>query len=203
MPDWWQHCHYWQHCCIKCEKLEWISWSRVNNILHLHHRLTNPRLIRLSITYWLGLCGLNNDLLLNQQDLMVKTYNFTEQSDDLYFQFKITIGNNLVLVINLIGWPFLITGNNRKIGVNIVALVHKFSTLSLKCWNVNFSIYASKGPVITMHQLNSIYNSPFKDSRSHPIHTCFPIIASNGGNWQLSLNFSSRAIFCLLWTKSM
>ena len=30
-----------------------------------------------------------------------------------------------------------------------------------------------------MNQLQSIYNSPFKDSRSHPIHTCFPIIASN------------------------
>ena len=30
-----------------------------------------------------------------------------------------------------------------------------------------------------MHQLKSIYNSPFKDSHSHPIHTCFPMIASN------------------------
>ena len=30
-----------------------------------------------------------------------------------------------------------------------------------------------------MHQLKSIYNSPFKDSYSHPIHTCFPMIASN------------------------
>ena len=27
-----------------------------------------------------------------------------------------------------------------------------------------------------MNQLKSIYNSPFKDSHSHPIHTCFPII---------------------------
>ena len=30
-----------------------------------------------------------------------------------------------------------------------------------------------------MHQLKSIYNSQFKDSHSHPIHPCFPIIASN------------------------
>ena len=30
-----------------------------------------------------------------------------------------------------------------------------------------------------MNQLKSIYNSPFRDSHSHPIHTCFPIIASN------------------------
>ena len=31
-----------------------------------------------------------------------------------------------------------------------------------------------------MNQLKSIYNSPFKNSYSHPIHTCFPISASNG-----------------------
>ena len=31
-----------------------------------------------------------------------------------------------------------------------------------------------------MNQLKSIYNGPFKDSHSHPIHTCFLIIASNG-----------------------
>ena len=30
-----------------------------------------------------------------------------------------------------------------------------------------------------MHQLKSSYNSPFKDSYSHPIHTCFVMIASN------------------------
>ena len=30
-----------------------------------------------------------------------------------------------------------------------------------------------------MNQTKFIYNSPFKDSYSHPIHTCFPIIASN------------------------
>ena len=38
---------------------------------------------------------------------------------------------------------------------------------------------ASKGPVIIINQLKSIYNSPLKDSYSHPIRTCFPIIASN------------------------
>ena len=40
-------------------------------------------------------------------------------------------------------------------------------------------IYAGKGPVIITNQLESIYNSPFKDSLSHHIHTCFPMIASN------------------------
>ena len=29
-----------------------------------------------------------------------------------------------------------------------------------------------------MNQLKSIYNSPFKESQLHPIHTCFRIIAS-------------------------
>ena len=33
-----------------------------------------------------------------------------------------------------------------------------------------------------MNQLKSIYNSPFKDLQSHPIHTCFPMIASNEGH---------------------
>ena len=90
----WQHCHHWQRC-IKCENLEWIRWSRVNNILHLHHRLTNPGLIRLSITHWLGLCGFNNDSWLNQQDLMIKTYNFTEYTLRVKFRkyhFKVLDG---------------------------------------------------------------------------------------------------------------
>ena len=30
-----------------------------------------------------------------------------------------------------------------------------------------------------MHQLKSIYNSPFKDLQSQPIHICFAMIASN------------------------
>ena len=42
-----------------------------------------------------------------------------------------------------------------------------------------FFIHASKSPVIIMNQLKSIYSSQCKDSHSHPIHTCFPIIASN------------------------
>ena len=41
-----------------------------------------------------------------------------------------------------------------------------------------------------MNQLKSIYNSLFKDSHSHPIHTCFPIIASN-----VTLVFSLGIIF--------
>ena len=31
----------------------------------------------------------------------------------------------------------------------------------------HFCIHASEGPDIVMHQLKSIYNSPFKDSHSH------------------------------------
>ena len=42
-----------------------------------------------------------------------------------------------------------------------------------------FVIHASKGPVIIMNQLQSIYSNPFKDSYSHPIHTCFAMIGSN------------------------
>ena len=43
-----------------------------------------------------------------------------------------------------------------------------------------FDINACKdAAAIIMNKLKSIYNSPFKDSHSHPIHTRFPIIASN------------------------
>ena len=43
----------------------------------------------------------------------------------------------------------------------------------------NFCDLASEGPDIIMHQLKSIYNSPFKDSQSDQIHTCFRMIAGN------------------------
>ena len=49
----------------------------------------------------------------------------------------------------------------------------------LECWTANFCIHASKSLVIIMYQLKSIYNSSFNYSHSQPIHTCFPIIASN------------------------
>ena len=44
-----------------------------------------------------------------------------------------------------------------------------------------------------MNQLRyiSIYNSPFKESYSHPIHTCFPIIASN----DYSVSFTAEVEF--------
>ena len=61
-----------------------------------------------------------------------------------------------------------ITSNHRKTGVNIVVLVNRFRTSSVKCWAVNFCIHASKGPVVIMRQLKFIYNSPFKDSYSRP-----------------------------------
>ena len=53
---------------------------------------------------------------------------------------------------------------------------------------------ASKGPVIIMSQLKSIYNSPFKDSHSHPIHTCFPIIANNVLDKVMSHNQSHTGV---------
>ena len=56
---------------------------------------------------------------------------------------------------------------------------HKGYTSSVKCWTANVCIHAGKGPVIIMNQIKSFYNSLLKDSHSHPIHTCFPIIASN------------------------
>ena len=37
----------------------------------------------------------------------------------------------------------------------------------------------SEGPDIIMDQLKSIYNNTFKDLHSHPIHSCFAMIASN------------------------
>ena len=49
-----------------------------------------------------------------------------------------------------------------------------------------FCIHASKDPVIIMNQLKSIYSSLFKDSHSHTIHICFPIIASNGTRLNIS-----------------
>ena len=37
----------------------------------------------------------------------------------------------------------------------------------------------SPPPLDPLLQLKSVYNSPFKDSHSHPIHTCLSEIASN------------------------
>ena len=71
------------------------------------------------------------------------------------------------------------TNNNRKTGVNVVPLVNRFWTSSVKCYTVNFCSHVSKGPVIIMNQIKSIYNKACKDSHSHPIHNCFLIIASN------------------------
>ena len=49
----------------------------------------------------------------------------------------------------------------------------------MKSWTPNFCVHAIKGPIIIMNQLKSIYNSPFKNSHSHPIHICLATIASN------------------------
>ena len=83
----------------------------------------------------------------------------------------------------------LITSNHRQTGVNVLCLVNRFSTSSVKCWTVNFCLHVSKGPDIIMNQLKFLYNSPFKNSYSHPIHTCFPMIASNERGVQI-LSFS-------------
>ena len=72
-----------------------------------------------------------------------------------------------------------ITSNHRQIGVNIVGLLNRFWTSSVKCCTTNFSIHASECPVFIMNQLKSVYNIPFLDSYSHPIHTCLSMIASN------------------------
>ena len=62
-----------------------------------------------------------------------------------------------------------ITSNNRV----VIALVDIFYTFSVKGYTAHFYINDSKVRVIIMFQLKSIYNSPFTDSYSHPIHTCF------------------------------
>ena len=49
----------------------------------------------------------------------------------------------------------------------------------VKCWTTIFSIHASECPVFIMNQLKSIYNIPFLDSYSHPVHSCLSMIASN------------------------
>ena len=33
--------------------------------------------------------------------------------------------------------------------------------------------------ILVMNKFKSMYNSPFEDAHSHPIHICFPIIASD------------------------
>ena len=64
--------------------------------------------------------------------------------------------------------------------MNVVASVNRFKPQEL---NVGLSLFViwliTNGPDIIMHQLKSIYNSPFKESHSHPVHTCFAMIASN------------------------
>ena len=65
--------------------------------------------------------------------------------------------------------------------MNVVVLVNRFLTSNLKCWTANFYIHGGEGLVIIMNQLKSIYNSSFKDSHPHPIHTRF-LISSNDIN---------------------
>ena len=65
--------------------------------------------------------------------------------------------------------------------MNIVAIVNRFETLRAKYWTAKLCFHASKGPVLIMTQLKFIYNRPFKNLHLHPIHSFFPMIASNAG----------------------
>ena len=58
----------------------------------------------------------------------------------------------------------------------LLSVISAYFNLMLDC---QFCDLASEGQDIIMHQLKSLYNSPFKESYSHSIHTCFPMIASN------------------------
>ena len=87
-----------------------------------------------------------------------------------------------------------ITSNNQKTGVNVVALVNRFETLRVKCWTANFCDLASEGSFIFMHQSKSISNGTFKDSHSHPIHTCFPMIATN-----VVFIFEHKYFYAYIW----
>ena len=64
-------------------------------------------------------------------------------------------------------------------------------------------LHASEGPVIIMHQLKSVYNIPFLDSYSHPIHTCLSMIASNDyfrGICKKSRDYNFHYYLFSVWT---
>ena len=63
--------------------------------------------------------------------------------------------------------------------------------------NCNICDLASEGADIIMHQLKSIYNSPFKDLHSYLIHTCLPMIASNVVENENKIFFKTLSIFML------
>ena len=48
----------------------------------------------------------------------------------------------------------------------------------IQCCTANLCDLASEGPDFVMYQLKSSYNSPFENSYSYLIHTCFTMIAS-------------------------
>ena len=55
----------------------------------------------------------------------------------------------------------------------------------------------SEGPDIIMYQLKSIYNSPFKESYSYPIHTCFPsndLMIVNQLSYKKGSNFQFKSM---------
>ena len=54
-----------------------------------------------------------------------------------------------------------------------------------------------------VYQLKSFYNRPFKDSHSQPIHTCFPIIASNESKKSLAVSYSKHGTWSKLVPRSL
>ena len=55
-----------------------------------------------------------------------------------------------------------------------------------------------------MNQLKSIYNSPFKDLSSHPIHTCFLMVPNNVVRNQLiPISYVNKATFVLPELRSL
>ena len=70
--------------------------------------------------------------------------------------------------------------------MNVAVFVNILQSSRVCCWTANFCDLASKDPAIIMNQLKSINHSPFKNSHSHPIHTCFLMIAGNGSKQGVS-----------------
>ena len=79
--------------------------------------------------------------------------------------------------------PWTVAGNLWEIMINLILQWSRWSTprLTSDCCTGcgHIAIHASKCSIIIRNQLKFVCNSPFKDSISHPIHTCFPIISSN------------------------
>ena len=70
----------------------------------------------------------------------------------------------------------VITSNNWKTGVNVVALVSRFKTSSGKCWTANVCIHASKSPLLNKFESTLKINL---QSAYLEVVLCFRIIQSH------------------------